>query len=85
MKKEKEFNFKSAKRRARLPPEGTKVAVTVRLDHPVLLWLRSEAEAKGIPYQTFMNSLLTEAMKKPTLQEEFIRKIVRDELAKKAG
>jgi predicted DNA binding CopG/RHH family protein len=85
MKKEKEFNFKEAKRGARLSSEGTKIAVTVRLDHPVLLWLRQEAEAKGIPYQTYLNSLLTEAMKRPSAQEELIRKIVRDEMAKKTG
>ena len=81
----KEFNFKGAKRGARVQAGRTKVAVTVRLNMPVLSWLRCEAEKRGIPYQTLMNSLLTESMNKPFDQEELIRKIVLAELAKKAG
>ena len=83
--KKKEFNFKSAKRGARLDPQTTKIAVTTRLDPDVLSWLREQAEKKGIPYQTLMNSLLKEAMQQPLDSEEFIRKIVRDEMGKKTG
>ena len=81
----KEFSFKGAKRGARLDPQNTKIAVTTRLDPDVLSWLREQAEKKGIPYQTLMNSLLKEAMQRPDDSEEYIRKIVRDELRKKTG
>ena len=81
----KEFNFKGAKRGARLDPNVTKIAVTTRLDADVLSWLRDEADKKGIPYQTLLNSLLKSAMQHPDDSEEFIRKIVRDELRKKTG
>ena len=81
----KEFNFKGAKRGARLDPGTTKIAVTTRLDPDVLSWLREQAEKKGIPYQTLMNSLLKEAMQGFGNSEEFIRTIVRDELRKKTG
>lgn len=81
----KEFNFKGAKRGARLDPNVTKISVTTRLDADVLSWLRKEAEKKGIPYQTLMNSLLKGLMRGQDNSEEYIRKIVRDELRKKTG
>ena len=78
-----EFKFKGAKRGARLDPQSTKIAVTSRLDPDVLSWLREQAEKKGIPYQTLMNSILKEAMQAPRDSDEHIRKIVRDEMNKK--
>jgi uncharacterized protein (DUF4415 family) len=80
-----EFKFKGAKRGARLDPQSTKIAVTSRLDPDVLSWLREQAEKKGIPYQTLMNSILKEAMHAPKNSDEHIRKIVREELNKKTG
>ena len=80
----KEFNFKGAKRvGSRFEGKEIKVSVTARLDPKVVAWLRQESERKGIPYQTLMNSILTEAMN-ATGQEATIRRIVRDELGKKA-
>lgn len=81
----KDFNFKGAKHGARLDPQTTKIAVTTRLDPDVLSWLREQAEKKGIPYQTLMNSILKEAMQTPQESEEYIREIVRDELRRKTG
>ena len=83
----KEFNFKGAKRGARVNPETTKVSVTARLDMDVLNWLRKESERRGMPYQTLLNSILKEAMTghRTYNSEEEIRKIVREELSKKAG
>ena len=52
------IKFKGAKRGARLDPQSTKIAVTSRLDADVLSWLREQADKKGIPYQTLMNSIL---------------------------
>jgi uncharacterized protein (DUF4415 family) len=64
---------------------NTKIAVTSRLDADVLSWLREQADKKGIPYQTLMNSILKEAMQNPRDSDEHIRKIVREELNKKTG
>ncbi|MEK6705084.1 MAG: BrnA antitoxin family protein [Bdellovibrionota bacterium] len=78
----KEFNFKGAKRVGdRFKDKDVKVSVTARLDPKVVNWLRQESERKGIPYQTLMNSLLTEAMNSGS-QEVIIRRIVREELQK---
>ena len=81
----KEFNFKSAKRVGdRFKGKEIKVSVTARLDPQVVSWLRKESERKGIPYQTFMNSILTESMNS-TDHEAAIRRIVREELGKKTA
>ncbi len=40
----KEFNFKGAKRGARINRETTKVSVTARLDSNVVSWLRNVAD-----------------------------------------
>ena len=78
----KEFNFKGAKRVGdRFKDKEIKVSVTARLDPKVVTWLRNESERKGIPYQTLMNSILTEAMNSGD-QEMVIRRIVRQELGK---
>jgi uncharacterized protein (DUF4415 family) len=78
----KEFNFKGAKRVGdRFKDKEVKVSVTARLDPHVVAWLRKESERKGIPYQTLMNSVLTEAMNSGS-QESVIRRIVREELGK---
>jgi predicted DNA binding CopG/RHH family protein len=34
------------------------------MDSKVLNWLRKTAEKKGLPYQSFINDLLAEQMKK---------------------
>ena len=78
----KEFNFKGAKRVSdRFKEKEVKVSVTARLDSHVVAWLRKESERRGIPYQTFMNSILTEAMNSGS-QEAIIRRVVREELGK---
>src|SRR5271154_2389223 len=78
----KEFNFKGAKRVGdRFKDKEVKISVTARLDPHVVGWLRKESERKGIPYQTLMNSILTEVMNSGS-QEAVIRRIVREELGK---
>lgn len=83
----KEFNFKGAKRGARVDSSTTKVSVTARIDMDIVSWLRQESEKRGMPYQTLLNSILKEAMtgQQTYNSEEAIRKIVREELGKKAG
>ena len=78
----KEFNFKGAKRVGdRFKDKEVKVSVTARLDPKVVAWLRVESERKGIPYQTLMNSILTESMNSGS-NEAVVRRIVREELKK---
>jgi len=57
----KEYNLKKLKRRpgkAKSDPEATKTPISIRIDGSVLADLRSEAERLGIPYQTFIGSIL---------------------------
>jgi len=80
----KEFNFSGAKRVGdKFKNKNVKVSVTARLDPKVVSWLRQESERKGIPYQTLMNSILVESMNSVS-QEEVVRRIVKEELKKKA-
>jgi uncharacterized protein (DUF4415 family) len=80
----KEFNFKKAKKvGSKFKDAEVKVAVTTRIDPDVVSWLRDESDKKGIPYQTLINSILKQAMN--TVSEDArIRKIVKEELGKKA-
>lgn len=76
----KEFNFKGAKRGARVNPSETKVAISVRLDMDVVAWLKQESERTAIPYQTLMNSILKQSIhnRAEQLREE-IRKVLAEE------
>jgi len=38
--------------------------IAIHLDPTVLGWLRKTAEKKGLPYQTLVNEILAEEMKK---------------------
>jgi len=39
--------------------ESVKVNISIRLDLEVLNWVKAEAERRGLPYQTYINSILT--------------------------
>lgn len=57
----KEYDLKKLKKRegaVKVDPNAAKVAISIRLDGAVLAQLRTEAERLGIPYQTFIGSLL---------------------------
>jgi predicted DNA binding CopG/RHH family protein len=57
----KEYDLKKLKRRPgklKSEPEAAKTPISIRLDGSVLAGLRSEAERLGIPYQTFIGSIL---------------------------
>lgn len=55
--------------------KGAKIAKTFRIDMDVFLWLRSEADRTGIPYQTLLNAKLREAMQAPTLDQLVEQKV----------
>ena len=38
--------------------------IAIRLDPKVLAWARKTAKAKGLPYQSFINDILANEMKK---------------------
>src|SRR5439155_1124932 len=57
----KEYDLKKLKRRPGTPksdPEAAKIPISIRLDGSVLSALKTEAERLGIPYQTYIGSVL---------------------------
>jgi predicted DNA binding CopG/RHH family protein len=57
----KEYDLKALKRRpgkVKVDKEAAKVPISLRLDGSVLAALKTEAERLGIPYQTFIGSVL---------------------------
>ena len=66
----KEYDFSKAKKVGPIAdPKTTKIQTSIRLDGDVMLWLQSTAHEQSIPYQTFNNKLLREAMVKPSIEE----------------
>jgi uncharacterized protein (DUF4415 family) len=53
-------------RRVGRPPLGDepRKLIAIRLDPKVLGWLRRTAEKKGLPYQSLVNEILAEEMRK---------------------
>jgi predicted DNA binding CopG/RHH family protein len=59
MKKEYELSkLKKRPGKVKIDPDAAKTPISIRLDSEVLADLRSEAERLGIPYQTFIGSVL---------------------------
>ncbi len=57
----KEYDFKRLRKRrgpASVVREAAKTPISIRLDGSVLADLRSEAARLGVPYQTFVQSIL---------------------------
>jgi predicted DNA binding CopG/RHH family protein len=57
----KEYDLKNLKKRpgkVKSSPDSTKVPISIRLDGGEGADTRSEAERVGIPYQTFISSIL---------------------------
>lgn len=67
----KEFDFKSATvhKGPLFDPKKTKVQTSIRLDGDLMMWLQVQAQEQSIPYQTFINKLLREAMQKPSIEQ----------------
>lgn len=68
------------KKKALKKSSEVKVTVTSRLDSDVVEWLKKEAQKSGVPYQTFMNSILKQAMSGSLVTVEALRKVFREEL-----
>lgn len=57
----KEYDLKKMKKRpgpVKVIPEAAKIPISIRLDGAELAELRTEADRLGIPYQTFIGSIL---------------------------
>jgi predicted DNA binding CopG/RHH family protein len=57
----KEYDLRKLKRRPealKIDASAAKVPISIRIDGSVLAALKTEAERQGIPYQTFIGSLL---------------------------
>jgi len=65
-------------------PKETKFRVTMYVDLDVLDQIRKTAKARGLPYQTHINQLLRDTVFGQEMDER-IRRIVREELGKKAA
>lgn len=57
----KEYDLKKLKKRGKkikTNPDAAKVPISIRMDGSILATLKTEAERLGIPYQTFIGSVL---------------------------
>ena len=57
----KEYDLKKLKRRpgtSKSDPEAAKIPISIRVDGSVLAALKTEADRLGIPYQTYIGSVL---------------------------
>lgn len=82
-----DYDFSKAKRAknvphlAKLQAEAKgKSRITIMLDNDVLMAFRAKADAEGIGYQTLINRVLREALGTRPVDEETLRKILREEL-----
>jgi uncharacterized protein (DUF4415 family) len=83
----KEYDFSKAKRAkdvphlAKLQAEARgKTRITIMLDNFVIEAFRQLAEQEEIGYQTLINRRLRESLEAKSLDEETLRRVVREEL-----
>jgi len=83
----KEYDFSKAKRAkdvphlAKLQAEAKgKTRITIMLDNFVIEAFRQLAEQEDIGYQTLINRTLRESLETNPLDEETLRRVVREEL-----
>lgn len=86
----KEYDFSKAKRAKDVPHLAElqaaakgKTRITIMLDNDLLATFRARAEQEGIGYQTLINRTLREAVTTEPVDEETLRRVLREEL--KAG
>ncbi len=83
----KQYDFSKAKRAkdvphlARLQAEAKgKTRITMMLDNDLLVAFRAKAEAEGIGYQTLINRTLRQSSGSGSVDEDTLRRILREEL-----
>jgi uncharacterized protein (DUF4415 family) len=84
----KEYDFSTAKRAknishlARLQAESkSKTCITIMLDNFVIEAFRELADAEEVGYQTLINQTLRQCLAQEPMDEETVRRVVREELA----
>ncbi len=82
-----EYDFSKARRAkdvphlAQLQAEAKgKSRITIMLDNDVLVAFRSRAKIEGIGYQTLINQTLRQAVGSRPIDEDTLRKVLREEL-----
>lgn len=81
----KEYDFSNSKRAKDVSHLSTlqndgKTRITIMLDNDVLTIFREKAQTEGIGYQTLINAALREACNSKPVDEESLRRIIREEL-----
>lgn len=83
----KEYDLSNAKRAkdvphlAKLQAEGTgKTRITIMLDNDIIKNFKSKAKQQGLGYQTLINQVLKNYINSSALNEETLRKVIREEL-----
>lgn len=80
-----EYDFSKSKSAQDIPhlaklQNAGKSRITIMLDNDILDFYRAKAKSEGIGYQTLINSVLREAFQAKPLDEEALRRILREEL-----
>ncbi len=83
-----EYDFSKAKRARDVPHLAKfqaetkgKSRITIMLDNDVLTAFRSKASVEGIGYQTLINQTLRQSVGSRPVDEETLRKVLREELS----
>lgn len=84
----KEYDFSNAKSADEVPAlvrhqatNRTKTRITIMLDDDVLDLFRELASARGMGYQTLINHALREHLGRRPVDEETLRRVLREELS----
>jgi len=83
----KGVDFSTGRRGAVLPSPKGKTRITIRIDTDILDWFREEVNrAGGGNYQTLMNDALRQYVEERHEDlEETLRRVLREELARRRG
>ena len=84
----KEYDFSKAKRAKDIPHLARlqagakgKTRITIMLDNVVIESFKYLAEQEGVGYQTLINRALRESFARKQIDEETLRRVIREELA----
>jgi predicted DNA binding CopG/RHH family protein len=85
----KEYDLSNAKKLKEFPElerlqaeTGRKARITIMLDSVVIAAFKAMAADLGIGYQTLINRTLRESLDKKPLDEEALRRVIREELGR---
>ncbi len=80
-----EYDFSQAKRATEVEHlnrlRSSKTRITIMLDNDVLDAFRDLAEKRGLGYQTLINQVLREQLGQRPVDEETLRRVLREELS----